>query len=90
MPTLRRCILVLACLSAMQPALAQAPQASPTNTAPAGYVPGGRIPKLQGDIAIDGVLDDAAWQGALVQEIAYDIQPGDNTPAPVGTIDAET
>ncbi|HEY1071029.1 DUF5916 domain-containing protein [Thermomonas sp.] len=49
------------------------------------YVPGGRIPQLQGEIAIDGKLDDAAWQGALVQEIAYDIQPGDNTPAPVKT-----
>lgn len=52
---------------------------------PANYVPGGRIPLLQGEIAIDGKFDEAAWQGALVQEIAYDIQPGDNTPAPVKT-----
>jgi hypothetical protein len=79
MPTHRRRILVLACLFALQPAFAQSPDA------PAGYVPGGAIPKLQGDIAIDGVLDDAAWRGALVQDIAYDIQPGDNTPAPVKT-----
>lgn len=56
-----------------------APQDAPT------YVPGGRIPQLQGEIAIDGKLDDAAWQGALVQEIAYEIQPGDNTSAPVRT-----
>lgn len=53
---------------------------------PANHVPGGRIPQLQGDIAIDGKLDDAAWQGALVQEVAYEIQPGDNTAAPVKTI----
>lgn len=85
MPTPRRCTLALACLCALQPAFAQAPDAAPASAAPAGYVPGGRIPKLQGDIAIDGMLDDAAWQGALVQEIAYDIQPGDNTPAPVKT-----
>ena len=52
---------------------------------PASYVPGGRIPLLQGDIIIDGKLDDAAWQGALVQEIHYDINPGDNTEAPVFT-----
>mgnify|MGYP001545551305 CR=1 FL=1 len=84
MPTHRR-ILALACLLALQPAFAQAPDATPASPAPAGYVPGGSIPKLQGDIAIDGQLDDAAWQGALVQEIAYDIQPGDNTPAPVKT-----
>ena len=49
-------------------------------TATSDTIPGGRIPQLQGEIAIDGVLDDAAWAGALVQEIAYDIQPGDNTP----------
>lgn len=53
---------------------------------PPGYVPGGRIPLLQDGIVIDGKLDDVAWQGALVQEIAYDIQPGDNTPAPAKTI----
>ena len=63
---------------------AQAQQA-PAATDAAGYVPGGRIPQLQGEIAIDGKLDDAAWANALVQEIAYDIQPGDNTPAPVKT-----
>jgi len=85
MSTHRRRILALACLFALQPAFAQAPGASTANAADPGYVPGGSIPRLQGDIAIDGVLDDAAWQGALVQEIAYDIQPGDNTPAPVKT-----
>ena len=77
MPPLRRRILSLACLSALcAPAFAQTPAAAATD-----YIPGGRIPQLQGEIAIDGLLDDAAWQGALVQEIAYDIQPGDNTPA---------
>ncbi len=45
----------------------------------------GRIPRLQGDIVIDGHADEAAWQGALVQEIGYEIQPGDNIAAPVHT-----
>ena len=85
MPTPRRRILALACLLAVPSAFAQVADAPSANAAD-GYVPGGRIPQLQGDIAIDGVLDDAAWQGALEQEIAYDIQPGDNTPAPVKTI----
>lgn len=66
-------------------AQSQSAQATPS-TATTDYVPGGRIPMLQGEIVIDGKLDDVAWQGALVQEIAYDIQPGDNTPAPVKTI----
>ena len=83
---IRRSILALACLFALHPAFAQAADVPAASPAAEGYVPGGRIPKLQGDIAIDGKLDDAAWQGALVQEIAYDIQPGDNAPAPVKTV----
>ncbi|HWS76874.1 MAG TPA: DUF5916 domain-containing protein, partial [Thermomonas sp.] len=51
----------------------------------ANSIPGGRIPQLQGGIVIDGELDDAGWQGALMQDIAYEIQPGDNIPAPVRT-----
>lgn len=84
MPPLRQRLLFLSCLSALcLPAFAQAPADAPD--AP-DYVPGGRIPLLQGEITIDGKLDDAAWQGALVQEIAYDTRPGDNTPAPVKTL----
>lgn len=62
---------------------AQARQTSAAS--PEAYVPGGRIPQLHGDIVIDGKLDDAAWQDALVQEIAYEFAPGDNIPAPVKT-----
>ncbi len=75
-------LLAIALASACATPAAWAGQA-PTSSS--DYIPGGRIPLLQGDIAIDGELDDAAWDGALVQEIAYDIQPGDNTPAPVKT-----
>ena len=64
---------------------AHAQEAGPPASAPAGYIPGGRIPQLPEGIVIDGKLEDAGWQGALVQEVAYDIQPGDNTPAPVKT-----
>ena len=72
----------LACLFALcAPVLAQTPLSPPSPDT----IPGGRIPQLQGDIVIDGELGDAGWQGALVQEIAYEIQPGDNTPAPVRT-----
>lgn len=74
---------------ALAACIAPTAQASPvqaTTTATSDIIPGGRIPLLQGEIAIDGELDDAGWEGALLQEIAYDIQPGDNTPAPVKTI----
>lgn len=76
-------LLAIALASACAAPAAWAGQATPA--AIADYIPGGRIPPLQGDISIDGELGEAAWEGALVQEIAYDIQPGDNTPAPVKT-----
>lgn len=75
------CALALACSF---PALAQS-AAEPAATASAEFIPGGRIPQLQGEITIDGNLDEAAWQGALVQDIAYETRPGDNIPVPVKT-----
>ena len=75
-------LLAVALAACFAPA-AMASQAAPEMAS--DTIPGGDIPRLQGDIVIDGQLDDAAWDGALVQEIAYDIQPGDNTPAPVKT-----
>lgn len=80
--TPKRNALVLALLVCAPFARAQQPPAPPPP--PAG-IPGGAIPRLQGDIAIDGKLDDAAWQGALVQEIDYEIQPGDNIAPPART-----
>jgi hypothetical protein len=44
-----------------------------------------RIPKIDGKIRIDGVLDDDAWQKALKLEIKYEVWPGENIPAPVKT-----
>lgn len=43
------------------------------------------IPRLQGEITIDGVLDEAVWQQAKQVQIGYEVQPGDNIPAPVKT-----
>ncbi|GAB1406785.1 DUF5916 domain-containing protein [Thermomonas brevis] len=43
------------------------------------------IPRLQGEIVVDGELDDAAWAQAQVVDIAYEVSPGDNIPAPQQT-----
>ena len=43
------------------------------------------IPRLQGEIVVDGELDDAAWAQAQVVEIAHEVSPGDNIPAPQQT-----
>lgn len=36
-------------------------------------------------IKVDGVLDEAAWESALVVDLPYEWYPGDNTPAQVET-----
>ncbi|MET0281681.1 MAG: DUF5916 domain-containing protein [Steroidobacteraceae bacterium] len=76
---MRPCLLLAPLLALCGAVLAQSPS-------PLDFVAGGRIPQLSGSIVIDGRLEDAAWDDALVQEIAFDIQPGDNIPAPVRTI----
>ncbi len=40
------------------------------------------LPRLEGDVRIDGVLDDAIWQDALVLHLHYETQPGENVPPP--------
>ncbi len=61
----------------LAPAVHAAEPATAANVTP--------IPRLEGAIAIDGVLDEAAWQQAAVLDLGYEISPGDNTPAPVRT-----
>jgi len=43
------------------------------------------VPRIDGEIRIDGVLDEPAWQDALVLEIAVEVRPGENIEAPVRT-----
>lgn len=44
-----------------------------------------KIPEITEKIKIDGVLDDAAWKNALVLTLDYEVEPGENIPAPVKT-----
>jgi hypothetical protein len=43
------------------------------------------VPITTNDIHIDGVLDAAEWRNALVLNLAYETDPGENGPAPVQT-----
>ncbi len=43
------------------------------------------VPQISGPIAIDANLDEEAWQQALVMELNYDFDPGENIPPPVRT-----
>lgn len=43
------------------------------------------IPRVDVRIAVDGVLDEAAWQHAWSTTLDFEVQPGENTPAPIRT-----
>jgi hypothetical protein len=44
-----------------------------------------RVPRAETSIVIDGILDDAAWEKALVMGVNNEVRPGYNIPAPVET-----
>ncbi len=67
------CLLLF--LGAVFPGFGQDPQPPEPQT----------IPRFDGKITIDGRLDEAAWQQALVLDLPYETDPGENIPALVKT-----
>ena len=45
----------------------------------------GAVPRAEGKLEIDGVLDETAWQKALAIPLPYEVYPGDSTPAETPT-----
>lgn len=45
-----------------------------------------RISPAAGEIKVDGELNEAAWERAWTIELRYEVQPAENTPAPVRTV----
>jgi len=44
------------------------------------------LPRIGGEVVIDGVLDEDAWRDAVQVELAYETHPGDSLPARVKTV----
>lgn len=44
-----------------------------------------RIPRVTSKVKIDGIVDEEAWEKALVMELKYEVQPGENVEPPVKT-----
>jgi len=44
-----------------------------------------RVPRIDGGIRIDGVMDEEVWSQALKLELNYEVNPGENIPPPVQT-----
>ena len=42
-----------------------------------------RVPKVDSEVRVDGILDDGLWQEALRLEPGIEVDPGENIPAPV-------
>jgi len=74
-------VLLAAALGAFPLAALPEPQAPPA----LGEKPHYRVPKATSAIKIDGVIEEAAWENALAFALPYEIDPGENTPAPVST-----
>jgi hypothetical protein len=45
----------------------------------------GTVPRADGPLKIDGLLDEPAWQKALAIPLPYEVYPGDNAPAEAPT-----
>jgi Domain of unknown function (DUF5916) len=45
-----------------------------------------RVPRVQGDLDLDGRLDEAIWRQAVTIELNFEVAPGENIPAPVRTV----
>jgi len=44
------------------------------------------LPRIVGDIQVDGVLDEGVWQDATQIELSYESDPGENIPARIKTV----
>ncbi len=43
------------------------------------------VPRTASGITVDALLEEEAWEGALVIELNYEVRPGENVPPPVST-----
>jgi len=43
------------------------------------------IPRVEGTVLVDGILDETVWREAVVWELPYEIRIGENTEAPMET-----
>jgi hypothetical protein len=44
-----------------------------------------RVPEINSKVRVDGILNEKAWQEALVLELNYEVEPGENIKPPVKT-----
>jgi hypothetical protein len=67
-------------------AAATASAQSPSDTTQrAAHTFAGSIPHVEGDVKVDGVLDEAIWAKALVVELPFETSPRENVTADVET-----
>ncbi len=43
------------------------------------------VPRAEGEVVIDGAVEEAAWERALKVPLRFEVRPGENVEAPVET-----
>ena len=75
------CTLALVMPSLALPAAARTSYDNPWEATPGSFP----VARTDLQITVDGALDEPAWAEALVLNLDYEVQPGDNIPPPVRT-----
>jgi len=44
-----------------------------------------RVPRIDSELSIDGVIDEEEWKRALLLDVNYEVRPGENIPPPART-----
>ena len=55
------------------------------NLPPTPYPDPQRVPKVDGELRVDGRMDEDFWDQALRLNVGFEVRPGENIPAPVKT-----
>ncbi len=55
------------------------------NLPPTPYPDPQRVPKVEGEIRVDGKMDEGLWDQALKLDVGFEVRPSENIPAPVKT-----
>jgi hypothetical protein len=74
-----------ACMGLVLPFALSAQVPTRHDSASQSFVEPFLVPKTASGIMVDAVLDEAAWQEALLIELNYEVRPGENVTPPVST-----
>ena len=79
---MRKSLAAISILAILIPTIATAQDSGDT---PTSSTAPHQIPRVDAQIEVDGVLDESLWDQAWTMTLDFEVEPGENTPAPVLT-----